>query len=93
MTTIGEALHHLLRGDVMGGAEVLMQRFKSLETFAHQGTWDHARHLELVHSGKVSCVSVREEELAVTTEMMEQRLQRGRAHGSSGRSPSPRSPR
>ena len=89
MTTVAEALYLIIRGDVTGGAEVLMQRFKSLETFAHHGSWEQARHLELVRPEMVSCISSREQELAVATELLDRKLSRRDQHRGGGVSPSP----
>ena len=44
----GEALDHEVRGNLTKGAEVPMQRSKSLGVNAHSGNWQMARHLELL---------------------------------------------
>ena len=38
--TIGEAFDRLLRGDLVGGLTVLVQRFKALELSAYDGDWE-----------------------------------------------------
>jgi hypothetical protein len=75
MEMLAEALDHLLRGDLATGLTVLMQRFKSLETYSHEGNWDKAKHLEMVKHQKVTCVSQREAELARGNAILERKLE------------------
>ena len=64
MTSMADALGHILRGEEEKGSEVLMQRFKALEAHAYSNDWEEASQYELVPGELVSCVSLREKELA-----------------------------
>ena len=55
-----EALDCLLVGNVVGAADVLAQRFRSVETAHFDGSWAMAKHLEVVGDAKVSSISVRD---------------------------------
>ena len=83
MQTIAETIDLILKGKVTDGAELLLQRFKSLELFSLQGNWNQARHLELTKDHKVTCVSAREQQLAVASELQDRKLkpQTGAADG------------
>ena len=72
---IGEALDCILAGDIVKSATILLQRFKSLETYSHSQNWELARQLELTKGEKVSCVSTREADCARAGAMQERRLQ------------------
>ena len=74
METLGEALDLLIKGKLVEGMSILMQRFKSLETNATDGHWDRAKHLELVRRDRISCVSPREADLARSNAVMDRKL-------------------
>jgi hypothetical protein len=57
---LAEALDCLLVGNVVGAADVLAQRFRSVETAHFDGSWAMAKHLEVVGDAKVSSISVRD---------------------------------
>ena len=76
MSVLAEVLDLLLVGDVVLAAETVLQRFKALETFAHEGDWRLAQHLEVKRASTISCVTARELELAKSTMLMEDRLHR-----------------
>ena len=78
MGILAEVLDLMLTGEVVKAAEMVLQRFKALETFAHEGDWRLAQHLEVSRPAVVSCVSTRELELAKSTMLMEERLHRAR---------------
>ena len=76
MNVLAESIDHILRGDLQTGLTTLLQRFKCLETSAYDGNFDRGRHLELVKSDRVSCVSAREQELAKQNALQEMKLAR-----------------
>ena len=76
LRTMSEALDCLLRGRMVDAAEILMQRFKAVETATINGNWDTARFLEAIPAAKVSSVAGRERELAIKQAALEQRLRR-----------------
>ena len=84
MTTMAEALNHILRGEVVRGLEVLMQRFKALEARAYSIDWEEASQYELVPKERVSCISLREQELARASLMQERSLATSRGSFSGG---------
>jgi len=68
------ALDHLLRGDVARCGDTLIQRFKSVETAASEGSWRVASRLELIPEASVSSVTPAEREAAATLELREAKL-------------------
>ncbi len=76
MTTLGESLDALLRGDVTTAAELLIQRFKAVETSCHDGSWETSSHLELIRPNDVTCVGAKERELAMATGRMLDKMKR-----------------
>ena len=44
MRTIAESIDALMEGDVLRAGDLLIQRFKALETSVIDGTWSRARH-------------------------------------------------
>ena len=84
MGVLVEVLDMILVGDFIPAAELVLQRFKALETKAHEGSWSMAQHLELSRPSLVSCVSSRELDLAKQTQGMEERLRGSGSRGSGG---------
>lgn len=56
MRTLAEAMDAILRGDLAGAGDILMQRFRSCEMNASEGSWQQARHLELIPEARVSYI-------------------------------------
>jgi hypothetical protein len=57
---LAEALDCLLIGNVIGAADVLAQRFRSVETAHFDGSWNQAKHLEVVGDARVSSISIKD---------------------------------
>jgi hypothetical protein len=57
---LAEALDCLLIGNVIGAADVLAQRFRSVETAHFDGSWNQAKHLEIVGDARVSSISMKD---------------------------------
>ena len=75
MRTISEALDMLLQGRSAEMGDVLMQRFKAIETAAKDDSWGVASRLELIPPAGASAVDHEERELAVGLEMRERKLE------------------
>ena len=60
MRTIAESVDALMEGDVLRAGDLLIQRFKALETSVIDGTWSRARHHELIPEEGVGLASAAE---------------------------------
>ena len=74
LLTISTVLDYIMVGDIHAATDVLVQRFKAIESATHDSSWSVARHLELVPEIRVSTVSDRERELAIRQEAQQQKL-------------------
>jgi hypothetical protein len=79
MRTLAEALDTLLEGNLPRLGDILIQRFKALESSVVDGGWALARHQELIPSADAGLASVAERSLAARLEMQRQRLIEGAA--------------
>jgi hypothetical protein len=61
-----------------------MQGFKALEARAYSNDWEAASQYELVPKERVSCVSLRGQELARASLLQERKLATSRGSGSGG---------
>ena len=77
MRTLAEAIDSLLEGDSMRTADLLIQRFKALETSVSDGSWSLARHLELIPEEGVGLTSPAERDLIAKLELQRARLAEG----------------
>ena len=80
LRTIAKAIDLLVSGDSAGAGDVLMQRFKAVETASADGHWSIAKHMELLPTTTVSAVTDREREVAARMEKEERKL-KARAKG------------
>ena len=60
LRTLARAVDKILRGDTGGAADILIQRFKAIETAISDGHWGVARHLELLPPLAVTAVPEKE---------------------------------
>jgi len=67
LKNLAKALDLLLKGDVAGACDVLIQRFKSVEVSPEIG-FAVAKHLELVSSGQVTAMTDQERESIMAME-------------------------
>ncbi len=74
LRTIAEAVDMILKGNVVGAADVLIQRFKAVESTTGDVGWNVARHHEIIPEGRVSIVSQSERELVASREKEELKL-------------------
>ena len=78
MRTLAEALDALGSGDLPRTADLLVQRFKSVEESVKRGNWDEAGFLELISREHVGLTSQNERLAAQRGRLMEQRLVKAR---------------
>ena len=62
LRTLARAIDLVLKGDITGLGDLLMQRYKAVEHGATHG-WQAARHLQLLPAADVTAVSARESEI------------------------------
>lgn len=74
LRNLAKALDMIIKGNVLGAADVLVQRFKSVESVATGSTWSQAKHHELVANDRISCVSTRERDVVSKMELQDLRL-------------------
>ena len=74
MRTIAEAVDALVEGDVLRAGDLLIQRFKALETSVIDGTWLRARHHELVPEEGVGLASAAERQAISRLELQRRKL-------------------
>jgi hypothetical protein len=73
LRTLAEALDSLLSGDLAHAGDILMQRFKAIETAEREGNWNVASRLELIPEATASAVSHAEREAAMSLELRERK--------------------
>jgi hypothetical protein len=76
MQTLAICRDHLARGNTAALGDVLMQRFKAVESSASSTGWEVAQHLELVPHRQFSATSMREQEAAARMTIRESQLQK-----------------
>ena len=77
LRTIGECLDTLLRGDLAGVGDMLMQRLKAIQQATKDGNWALAKHLELCDTDNVGLATQQERSEAVQAELQHQKLKGG----------------
>jgi len=87
LQTLAQCLDHLACGRLAPLGDILMQRFKAVETAVSTKSWEIAPHMELVQAGDGAGVtSQREQELAAKMTIKEAQLRgmmdRSRGHRS-----------
>jgi hypothetical protein len=68
LLTLAGVLDRLFLGELPEGCDILVQRFKAVETAAIEGTWVSAQHHELIPEMRLSTVSRKEQEEAIRKE-------------------------
>ena len=74
LRTIAETLDFLLSGRVAEAGDILMQRFRALEMASSQGSWELAKHMELIPDSAVTCVPVEMRSEALRRQALLQRV-------------------
>ena len=76
LQTLAICCDHLAKGNTAGLGDVLMQRFKAVESsLNHKGSWDLSKHLELVPTQHFQATSMKEQEAAARMVVRESQLQ------------------
>ena len=76
LLTLGHALDRLLRRDILGAMDLMMQRVKAIELVLAGSTWQVAQNLELVPLDQELITSVAEAQGAAREFRQESRVQR-----------------
>ena len=74
LRTIAEALDCMVSGKLGQAADILMQRFRAIETASVDGGWDLAKHMELIPETNVSCVPMEMRSQAFRTQALQQKI-------------------
>ena len=74
MRTIAESIDALMEGDVFRAGDLLIQRFKALETSVIDGTWVRALHHELIPEEGVGLASAEERQAISRLELQRRKL-------------------
>ena len=74
MRAIAETVDALVEGDVLRARDLLIQRFKALETSVIDGTWSRARHHELIPEEGVGLASAAERQAISRLELQRRKL-------------------
>ena len=74
MRTIAESIDALVEGDVLRAGDLLIQRFKALETSVTDGTWSRARQHELIPEEGVGLASAAERQAISRLELQRRKL-------------------
>ena len=75
LQTLAVCCDHLAKGNTAGLGDVLMQRFKAVETASSTQSWDLAQHLELVPGGSTLSTTTREQQVAAKLMLRDAALQ------------------
>jgi hypothetical protein len=71
LATLAATLDLLVCGRPAEAADVLTQRFRALETATQEGTWQLAKHQEIISEGRVSSTRAKDREAAIELERRE----------------------
>ena len=74
MRTIAESIDALMEGDILRAGDLLIQRFKALETSVIDGTWSRAPHHELNPEEGVGLASAAERQAISRLELQRRKL-------------------
>ena len=81
LTTLAAAIDMIVSGRMAEAGDLLVQRFKAVETAAATGTWGVAQHLEIAPRSQVSTVQDRELEAAARLERDQYKLRQALGRG------------
>ena len=77
LRTLAEILDLLALGRVLESGDVVAQRFRAVELASADGTWQLARHLELIPEARVSVTSTEARAEAARLERLETKVRMG----------------
>eukprot|EP00971_Amphidinium_carterae_P338032 6475188-Amphidinium_carterae.1 len=76
LLTIAKAVDLIIVGKLSEACDVLLQRFKSVETAATEGSWGLSTHLELLPEMRVSSLGTGERSVAMAAERHDAKLRK-----------------
>ena len=76
MKTLATCMDLLAQGETHRVGDILMQRFKAVETALDSKSWDVAKHHELVEQDRASAVSQEEREVTARLALREHQLEK-----------------
>ena len=76
LQTLAMGLDALMEGRLAEAADIFAQRFKAVETATQDGNWDVGKHFEMIPEARVSTVTKRERDKAVSAERADVRSRR-----------------
>jgi len=85
LRTLAEGLDYFMEGKLAELGDLLMQRYKAVETAASDASWEIARHYELIPDTGVSAVSFSERAAATAMRQRELKLEKLAAESRSHR--------
>ena len=81
LQTLARALDHLGAGRLPEVADLLMQRFKAVEQYLHDGNWNIASQMEIVPDTADTLASAKEQHAAARAELLRSKLDEARRRG------------
>ena len=81
LQTLARALDHLGAGRLPEVADLLMQRFKAVEQYLHDGNWNIASQMEIVPDTADTLASAKEQHAAARAELLRSKLDTARRRG------------
>ena len=88
LRTLAEGLDHLLSGRLAEAGDLLIQRYKAVETAASGEDWELARHLEVIPPSSISAVSPSERAAVTAMRARELKLESLAERGREAQPPS-----
>ena len=75
LMTLAMAVDYILEGDYVRALDLLIQRFKAVETSLGENGWHMAKHLELIPPTAVALTTIDEKDMAAKAELRNRKLQ------------------
>ena len=73
--TLAMAVDYILEGDYVRALDLLIQRFKAVETSLGENGWHMAKHLELIPPTAAALTTFDEKDMAAKAELRNRKLQ------------------
>ena len=80
LRTLAKCIDHLMTGNVAEAADILAQRFQAVETADQEGSWNMAKHLEIVTEARVTAVPEEDKRRAIRLEKSEAKYRKDSAN-------------
>ena len=85
LRTLAEALDHMLEGNYLQAADMLMARFTSVELASTEQSWAVSQHLELIPSSSSGAANETAKRAAAKEELTQAKLRKTMSGSSSNR--------